>query len=216
MESLPPAWSRSVYPRETSSRDLCRGRGRSEGERLNESSSEQIDLDNREAALLVGENDTHLRALEDLLDLRHQSARQPVAAGRVAARRSNAGVPWWRNCASLLRSGQDLDKATLELAASLSAGQSGVGPRSGEHRQRRHPGAPRTAHPAQDGEPEGLRRRHPQQHHHLRHRAGRHGQDLPGHGHGHFRPSRRGRGPHHPHPAGGGGRREAGLPCPAG
>jgi len=83
--------------------------------------TEQIDLDNREAALLVGTNDAHLRTLEDLLDcdicLRGNRLRLEGTADEVA--RGRALVEELR---SLLRSGEGFDKATLELAASLSAG----------------------------------------------------------------------------------------------
>ena len=87
-------------------------------------STEHIDLDNHEAALLVGANDTHLRALEDLLTcdicLR---GNQLVLEGQTAeVARGRALVEQLR---SLLRSGEDLDKATLELAATLSAEAAG-------------------------------------------------------------------------------------------
>ena len=65
----------------------------------------------------------------------------------------------------------------------------------------------------EDGQPEALRGLDPQQHDHLRHRAGGHGQDVPGRG-----PGRRGaeppRGqPDHPDPPGRRGRRAARLPA---
>ena len=82
-------------------------------------STEQIDLDNREAALLVGANDAHLRALEDLLEcdicLR---GNQLLLEGQPSeVERGRALVEELR---SLLRSGEDIDRATLELAASMS------------------------------------------------------------------------------------------------
>jgi phosphate starvation-inducible PhoH-like protein len=92
--------------------------------RPDEISTEQIDLDNREAALLVGANDTHLRALEDLLacdiclrgnQLVLEGPASEVERGRVLV----------EELRTLLRSGENLDKATLELAASLSNGRPG-------------------------------------------------------------------------------------------
>ncbi len=86
--------------------------------------TEHIDLDNREAALLVGANDTHLRALEDLLPceicLRGNQLFLEGQAPEVE--RGRALVEELR---TLLRSGEDLDKATLELAASLASGSAG-------------------------------------------------------------------------------------------
>jgi phosphate starvation-inducible protein PhoH and related proteins len=88
----------------------------------NESSSEQIDLDNREAALLVGANDTHLRALEDLLtcDICLRGNQLLLEGSPSEVERGRALVEELR---ALLRSGEDLDKATLDLAATLSAGR---------------------------------------------------------------------------------------------
>jgi phosphate starvation-inducible PhoH-like protein len=84
--------------------------------------TKHIDLDNRVAALLVGENDSHLRALEQLLDcdisLRGNQLTMEGIAGEVE--RGEALVD---ELLALLRSGQSLDRATLELAASLSAVQ---------------------------------------------------------------------------------------------
>jgi phosphate starvation-inducible PhoH-like protein len=84
--------------------------------------TKHIDLDNRVAALLVGENDSHLRALEQLLEcdisLRGNQLTMDGTAGEVE--RGEALVD---ELLALLRSGQGLDRATLELAASLSAAQ---------------------------------------------------------------------------------------------
>ncbi len=67
--------------------------------------------------------------------------------------------------------------------------------------------------PAQDAEPEALRRRHRHQHGRVRHRPGRHRQDLPGHGEGRAGAADQERQPDHPHPPRGRGRRAAGLPA---
>jgi phosphate starvation-inducible PhoH-like protein len=77
------------------------------------------------AALLVGENDAHLRTLEGLLgcdiSLRGNQLTLDGTAAEVA--RGEALVD---ELLALLRSGQDLDGSTLELAASLSADQGGL------------------------------------------------------------------------------------------
>ena len=72
---------------------------------------------------------------------------------------------------------------------------------------------PRPHHPAQDAEPEAVRRRHRPAHHRLRHRPGRHRQDLPGDGQGGAVAAGQAGHPDHPDPAGGGGRRATGLPA---
>jgi phosphate starvation-inducible PhoH-like protein len=84
--------------------------------------SKHIDLDNRLAAQLVGENDRHLRALEDLLtcDITLRGNRLTFDGPECEVERGEALV---EELLALLRSGQDLDQATLELAASLSVGR---------------------------------------------------------------------------------------------
>ena len=98
--------------------DSHRGRGG-----LNaEGSTKQIDLDNSLAALLVGEHDTHLRALEELLecDISLRGNRLTLDGAAAEVERGEALV---EELLTLLRSGQDLDRSTLELAASLSSAQ---------------------------------------------------------------------------------------------
>ena len=74
---------------------------------------------------------------------------------------------------------------------------------------------PQPARRAEVGQPEALRRRHPLEHGHVRHRPGRHRQDLPGDRDGRRRAvAARGQ-PHHPHPPRGRGRRAARLPARA-
>jgi len=86
-----------------------------------EGSTRQIDLDNQVAALLVGEHDAHLRALEDLLqcDITLRGNRLTLDGATAEVARGEALV---EELVTLLRSGQDLDSSTLELAASLSGG----------------------------------------------------------------------------------------------
>ena len=98
--------------------DVHGGRGR-----LNaQDSSKQIDLDNRVAALLVGENDIHLRALEDLLPC-DISLRGNELVLEGTPREVEHGEALVEELLALLKSGQDLDRATLELAASLNTGR---------------------------------------------------------------------------------------------
>jgi phosphate starvation-inducible PhoH-like protein len=98
--------------------DVHGGRGRLSAR----DSSRQIDLDNKVAALLVGENDSHLRALEDLLPC-EISLRGNRLVLEGATREVERGEALVEELLALLQSGQDLDRATLELAASLSAGR---------------------------------------------------------------------------------------------
>jgi phosphate starvation-inducible PhoH-like protein len=87
-----------------------------------EDSSKQIDLDNRVAALLVGEHDTHLRTLEDLLrcDISLRGNQLTLEGTAAEVERGEALV---EELVGLLRSGQGIDRSTLELAASLSTGR---------------------------------------------------------------------------------------------
>jgi phosphate starvation-inducible PhoH-like protein len=81
--------------------------------------TKHIDLDNRVAALLVGEHDSHLRALEQLLacDISLRGNQLTLEGDASEVDRGEALVG---ELLGLLGSGQSLDRATLELAASLS------------------------------------------------------------------------------------------------
>ena len=84
--------------------------------------TKQIDLDNRVAALLVGEHDAHLRALEDLLQCDISlRGNQLTLDGSVAE--VEQGKALVEELLALLISGESLDRSTLELAASLSTGR---------------------------------------------------------------------------------------------
>ena len=76
-----------------------------------------------------------------------------------------------------------------------------------------HPVQPRPHDPAQDAEPEALRRLDRQAHDHLRHRPRRHRQDLPGDGQGRAGAAGQEGQPDHPDPPGGRGGRAARLPA---
>ncbi|MBC7294273.1 MAG: PhoH family protein, partial [Thermoleophilia bacterium] len=83
-------------------------------------SRRRIDLDNRLAALLVGELDSHLRVLEDLLecDITLRGNQLTLNGPAAEVERGEALV---EELIALLESGRALDRSTLELAASLSA-----------------------------------------------------------------------------------------------
>ena len=85
--------------------------------------TKHIDLDNRVAALLVGENDKHLRALEQLLasEISLRGNQLTLEGTDAEVERGEAMIG---ELVTLVLSGQSLDRATLELAASLSSGQS--------------------------------------------------------------------------------------------
>ena len=87
-------------------------------------STKQIDLDNRAAALLVGEHDTYLRTLEGLLqcDISLRGNQLTLEGEAAEVERGELLV---EELLLLLRSGQGLDRSTLELAASLSTGDPG-------------------------------------------------------------------------------------------
>ena len=90
----------------------------------------------------------------------HRAVRRPVQnGGGRAGPRYRLGAPFRR-----------------------AAPPGGVRPRHPARRCAAH--LPGPGHPSEDRRPEVLCRRHPRQHGHLRHRAGWHGEDLPGHGHG--------------------------------
>ncbi len=63
-----------------------------------EGSTRQIDLDNRVAALLVGEHDTHLRALEGLLQCDISLRGNQLTLDGDAPPRSSGERPWSRSC----------------------------------------------------------------------------------------------------------------------
>jgi len=94
-------------------------------------STREIDLDNQLAALLVGENDSHLRTLERLLDcdIRLRGNRLTLGGTAAEVERGQALVD---ELLALLKAGQTLDDSTLELAATLSSGKRDYGRQLGE------------------------------------------------------------------------------------
>ncbi len=89
-----------------------------------EDSTKRIDLDNRAAALLVGEHDIYLRTLEGLLQCDISLRGNELTLEGEAAEVERGGL-LVEELLGLLRSGQGLDGSTLELAASLSTGAPG-------------------------------------------------------------------------------------------
>jgi phosphate starvation-inducible protein PhoH and related proteins len=80
----------------------------------------RLDLDNHHVALLVGEQDTNLRALERLLD-----SDLSLRGNQLTIEGSSEDVErvaeMFQELLSLVEAGQPLDKGTVELAASLSS-----------------------------------------------------------------------------------------------
>ena len=169
-----------------------------------------IELDgNNVAQALAGEQDAHLKILERRLDctltlrgnvLILEGPDEAVGSARAAL----------EELLTVIRSGRPVNPAMVESLMDIAVelvGQALRGVR------RRRVDAPRPPDRAAHGQPEAVRRRHPQQHHHVRHRPGRHRQDLPGHGHGGERLLLQAGGAHHPHAAGGRGGGEPGVPA---
>ena len=154
---------------------------------------------------LLGSRDSLLRLLEENL-----AADIHVRGNRVTLRGSAQDVAFaertLRELLALQESGSmitpDAVRRTIGMLADPGAG-------SGRHavagaRAEHHLPA-RTDHPAQDAEPEAVRRRHRRAHHRLRHRPGRYRQDLPGDGQGRSVAAGQAGHPDHPHPASGRG-----------
>ena len=112
---------------------------------------------------------------------------------------------------AVIATGQPLTADAVERSVGMlrAADQRAPGRRADPE----HPLQPRPHDPAEDAEPEALRRRDRRAHHRLRDRPGRHRQDLPGDGQGRAGAAGQAGQPDHPDPAGGRGRRAARLPA---
>ena len=128
----------------------------------------------------------------------------------ITGRRGRAGGPPVRGAGPAARAGQRLEPAAVSRTIEMVRADerpsevltTEVLPRlAGPHG------------PPQVGRAEALRRRHPRQRHHLRHRPRRHRQVVAGGGHGGAGAAGQGGRPHHPHPPGRRGGRAAGLPA---
>ena len=153
--------------------------------------------------------DAVLREVEQPRRLRRLPARQRRHARRRRRRPSTAAEEVVREVADLIAGGHQISPGTISTV---------TGALDSQHVARRGARGRRLAPPldegrAEVGHAEALRRLDPPQHDHVRHRPGRHRQDVAGR-----RLGRRGavapRGqPDHPHPPRGRGRRAARLPA---
>jgi phosphate starvation-inducible protein PhoH and related proteins len=89
------------------------------GDLATDSATKRIDLDNRVAALLVGENDRHLRVLEGLLDCDITLRGNELTLHGVPSE-VERGEGMVKELLALLDSGHALDRSTLELAGMLT------------------------------------------------------------------------------------------------
>ena len=160
---------------------------------------------------LLGSRDELLRIIEEALasDI-HVRGNEITISGDPA---DNAlAVRLFEELLELRRGRADAHRR-LRRAHSLGmlAGRRGRAP--GRGAQPQHPVPARAEHPAEDAEPEAVRRRDRPAHDRLRHRPGRHRQDLPGRGQGRAGAAGQAGQPDHPDPAGGrGGERLGFLP----
>ena len=152
------------------------------------------------------------------------AVRRPHPHERARADRRGRARPTWRapsrsstSSPALMRGGYKLAKGDVRTAAQLVAQDESV--ELADYFLR---GAPRTSGKrqvdAEERQPAPLSRRDRAARHRLRHRPGRHRQDVPRDGAGGVVPARQARQPDHPGAAGGRGGREARVPAgrPAG
>ena len=115
---------------------------------------------------------------------------------------------------TILRTGQGLSTETVERVLGDAPRRVHAARRAaGRRALAQHPVQPRPLDPAQDPQPEALRRLDRQAHDHLRHRPGRHRQDLPRDGQGGAGAAGQGGQPDHPDPARGRGGGAARVPA---
>ena len=114
---------------------------------------------------------------------------------------------------AVVRTGHGLTADAVERSIAMLRAGDGRAP--GRRADAEHPVQPRPHHPAEDAEPEAVRRRDRQAHHRVRHRPGRYRQDLPGDGQGGAGAAGQAGQPDHPDPAGGRGRASGSASCPA-
>ncbi len=161
---------------------------------------------------LLGSRDALLRQLEENL-----AADIHVRGNRITLRGSAADVAFaeqvFRELLTLQESRLD-DHRRCDPPHHRHARRTGRGRRGTQPGARpEHRVAARPHDPAEDAEPEALRRRDRQPHHRVRHRSGRYRQDLPGDGQGGAGAAGQAGQPDHPDPAGGRGRGAARLPA---
>ena len=189
----PDAARRGPRRRQASSATSCAAVSEAEG--WPQPARTVIDLDsNSEALALAGEHDAHLKILEQRLscDLTLRGNVLILEGEADACAKARSAID---ELLTVIKSGRPLSPpdGRVPHGHRRELGRQAV---RGLRRRRLDP--PRAPDRAAHGQPEALRRRHPPEHHHLRHRPGRHRQDLPGHGHGGERLLLEERGPHHP------------------
>ncbi len=159
---------------------------------------------------LLGSRDENLRVAEELLD-----ADIHVRGNEVTLSGEPGDVAF-------------AERVFAELVTLAGRGQPARARRGAAHRrdalggrsrvagrgaQPRHRVPARPHDPAQDAQPEAVRRRDRRAHRRLLHRPGRHRQDLPRHGQGRAGAAGQAGQPHHPHPPGRRGGRAARVPA---
>ena len=167
-----------------------------------------------DAALLalLGSRDESLRMAEDLLD-----ADVHVRGNELTLTGTPADVAFaervFTELITLAERGQQVsvDAVRAHRRDARRRLRSAGGPGRGAHAG--HPVPPRPHHPAQDAEPEALRRRHRRAHDRLRHRPRGHRQDVPRDGQGRAGAAGQEGQPDHPHATRRRGGRAAGLPA---
>ena len=166
---------------------------------------------------LFGPYDENLRHVEALLNVKIRTQGHELMVDGHP--RDTARVERWVGQVSgLLGDGHSLSDTDIRTAAQLVSDDESVDLARALPEGR--PAAPRrqAPHHRQVGQPAALPRRHREARHRLRHRPGRHRQDLPGDGPGGERAAGQEGGADRPGPPGGRSRREARLPArrPAG
>ena len=158
---------------------------------------------------LLGQGDDLLRLIEDQFesDIAVRGNQITISGG---GHDSQTVSSLFAEMIQLIERGEHLTPESLERSIELMR-HGDVSPTRAA--RRRHPHAQGQGDPAQDRRPEALRRRHPQEHRHVRHRPCRHRQDLPRDGDGRRGAQAQGGRPHHPHASGRRGRRVARLPA---
>ena len=159
---------------------------------------------------LLGTRDEHLRQIEQAFP----DEQIVVQGNRISVEGPAAElvVRLFDELILLVQSGQDLDSSSL--ARTIDMVRDDIRPSEVLRSEVVRAAGGKTVRPNTAG-PEALRRRHLAEHHHLRDRAGRHGQVLPGRRAGRARAPVAAGDPDHPHPPCRRGRRAARLPARA-
>ncbi len=156
---------------------------------------------------LLGQGDDLLRLIEDQFESDISVRGNQITINGLPGE-SQALSSLFTEMIELVERGEDLNRDNLERSIDmLKHGE--CSPTDAPRRCR--PVVQGQGDPAQDRRPEALRGRDSREHGDVRHRAGRHGQDVPRHGHGGRGVHAPRRWAHHPDAAGGRGRGELGY-----